>query len=87
VKKIIEEIGAERERQRILWPEKFDRKNTANDWAAYIARYVLEGAYDGSRDAYTRERFREYLVKAATLCVAAIEALDAGGPSPRHYDK
>jgi len=84
---VIEALIAERARQQKLWGNEFDDKNTANDWATYISNYVAAGAYSGRQDKYTPERFREHLVKAATLCIAAIEAIDRnGGCAPRHYE-
>lgn len=88
LEKICDEIVDERQRQHNLWGNDFDDKNTANDWVAYICRYVSEGAYDGRKAQYTSERFRKHLVKAATICVAAIEAIDRNGDcAKRHYDK
>ena len=70
-----EEIFQERERQKEIGNSEFDDSNTRNDWAAYICRYVSQGAYDGHGE-FTLEGFRTALVKAAALCVAAIEAID-----------
>ncbi len=85
---ILKEIDLERERQEGLWGSEFDDLNTPNDWVAYIVRYVAEGAYDGRPMVYTPEDFREHLVKAATITVAAIETLDRkGNLAPRHYDR
>lgn len=84
---VLSEIELERSRQVELWGDKFDNKNTANDWVAYICNYVASGAYDGRQEKYSPERFRKHLVKAATLCVAAIETIDRlGDCSPRHYE-
>ena len=85
---ILSAIGDERDRQTQLWGDAFDDKNTANDWVAYICHYVSEGAYDGRAGKYTPEHFRDNLMKAATLCVAAIQAIERNGQcAPRHYDK
>ena len=87
VRKIIDYIRNEFTRQLSLWGTDFDDKNTANDWAAYISRYVNEGAYSGRQEKYTPKRFREHLIKAATLCVAAVAAIDRNGDcAPRHYE-
>ena len=84
---ILAGIEKERERQVKLWGNKFDDKNTANDWASYIHNYVSIGVYSGREAKYTPERFREHLIKAATLCVAAVEAIDRNGNcAPRHYE-
>lgn len=81
-------IEKERQRQVKLWGDDFDDKNTANDWVAYIGNYVNLGAYSGREAKYTPARFRENLVKAATLCIAAIEAIDRNGDcASRHYEK
>lgn len=85
---VFDELRVERKRQDGLWGTAFDDKNTPNDWVAYITRYVSEGAYDSRNKVYTVDRFREHLVKAACLCVAAIETIDRnGGCAPRHYDR
>jgi hypothetical protein len=83
---IFEEIKAERARQDQFWGEKFDAKNTANDWVAYIVRYVSTAAYDGRERKFTNVYFRSQMIKAAALCIAAIEALDKNELAPRHYD-
>lgn len=85
--KILDELMDERMRQQELWGVKFDNKNTANDWAAYICNYVASGAYSGRQEKYSPEKFRECLKKAAMLCIAAIEAIDRNGDcAPRHYE-
>lgn len=85
---ILNEINLERQRQNGLWGDDFDDKNTPNDWVAYITNYVSVGAYDGHEEHYTLGNFRRCLVKAATICVAAIEAIDRNGKcADRHYDK
>lgn len=81
-------ISAERDRQDGLWGNDFDDKNTPNDWVAYICNYVTTGAYDGRKKEYTPEKFREHLIKAATICVAAIETINRNGKcADRHYDE
>ena len=82
-----EGIEEEVSRQLKLWGVNFDDQNTANDWCAYICRYVSEGAYSGRQNQYTPERFKEHLKKAAALCVSAIVAIERNGDcSPRHYE-
>jgi len=70
-----EEIFAERERQKEIGNTEFDDSNTANDWCAYICHYVSQGAYNGHGE-FTLEGFRTALVKAAALCVAAMQVID-----------
>ncbi|KKN77452.1 hypothetical protein LCGC14_0360110 [marine sediment metagenome] len=85
---ILNGISVERNRQDGLWGNDFDDKNTPNDWVAYVNNYLAQGAYDGRSEEYTVEKFRIALVKAATICVAAIEAIDRNGKcADRHYDK
>ena len=85
---ILMEISEERERQDALWGTEFDDKNTPNDWLAYIVRYVAEGGYYGRLEQYDPQQFRDFLIKAAALCVAAVEAYERnGGFPPRHYEK
>ena len=79
---IVEAVEAERIRQDNIWGTAFDDANTANDWAKYVADYGLAAA--GLQ--FDREHFRKKMVQAAALAMAAIEALDRGGPAPRHYD-
>lgn len=84
---IIDAIMVERLRQQELWGNDFDDLNTPNDWVAYIVNYVATGAYDGRDKKYSPVKFREHLVKAATICVAAIETIDRNRDcAPRHYD-
>ncbi len=88
MEEILQAIKKERERQDRLWGVEFDDKNTPNDWATYIMRYVSEAVYDGRDQAFTVEGFRENLMKAATIVVAAIEAVDRNGHlAKRHYDR
>lgn len=84
---VLDEVFSERMRQMRLWGNEFDDKNTANDWASYITNYVATGAYAGRQEKYTPKKFRECLKKAATLCIAAMEAIDRNGDcAPRHYE-
>lgn len=81
-KQILQAINDERERQDKMWGKKADKLNTRNDWASYIARYVLEGAYNGRQCQYSDGRFREYLIKAAAMSIACIELMDEGHTLP-----
>ncbi len=86
-KTAMESIIAERERQDSLFGPGFDAENTPSDWVAYICRYVAEGGYDGLNGVYTNARFREHLVKAGALVVAAIEQIDGVGMALRHWEE
>lgn len=79
MKSIIEEIVAERLYQDEKWGhEADDKKNTPNDWVAYIghhaSRWFKGGFLPYSED--TVEAFRTQMVKVAALAVAAIESID-----------
>ena len=78
---IVEEILAERRRQKSLGlggdTARFDRTSSKNDWIAYIQAYTGRAADKVERNERERCDFRENLIKAAALVVAAIEAHDA----------
>lgn len=86
--RVLHEVDAERERQQKIWGNDFDDLNTANDWVAYICRYIGEGAYNGREKKFTVARFRDFLVRAAAICCAAVETIDRNGGKliHRHYD-
>lgn len=77
---IFDAIEKERAYQDEKWGRDFDDKNTANDWVSYVAIYLGKAV----TMPFNREAFHSALLKAATLCVAALER-DAF--PPRHYDK
>lgn len=80
---IFDAIHREREYQDFKWGHKFDDKNTANDWLAYIAGYLGKAL----TRPWDRGTFFTGLVKVAALCVAALETLDRNNGFPkRHYD-
>ena len=86
--KVLEDISGEIDRQLKLWGTAFDDKNTANDWVAYICRYVSEGSYSGRNNQYSPKKFSDSLKKAAALCVSAIVTIARNGDcAPRHYEK
>lgn len=83
---VLEEIGRERDYQQSLWGNKFDNKNTVNDWVAYINSYASQaiGTPNNPGDAQHR---RTKLLKAAAIACAAVETIDRqGDTAPRHYD-
>ena len=76
---------AERLYQMEKWGDGFDANNTANDWHAYISKYLGKTLItDMSPESL--EEFRANLVKVITLAMAAIEWSERG-MAPRHYDK
>jgi hypothetical protein len=85
VEGIAAEVFKEREYQQSKWGNKFDKKNTANDWVAYIVSYLGRAV----TMPWAPLQFRTMLVKTAALCFAAIEWHDRkkGRMPKRHYDK
>ena len=81
---IFQDIENERAYQDNRWGDEIDKKNTPNDWLAYIASYIGRSL----TFPWNPQHFRAGLIKVAALCVAAIEQCDkTGGNMPkRHYD-
>ncbi len=81
---IFDEIDIERKRQDACIGHEFDDKNTPSDWVTFITRQASEAAtaiedFDSN--------YRTGMVRAAAMCVAALEAFDrAQGTVPRHYE-
>lgn len=73
--KIFKEIDAERDAQDAKWGAEFDDRNTAYNWAAYIAQYATRNLIGNPRAA-SEVLFRADMVKVAALAVAAIESTD-----------
>lgn len=81
---IFEEISLEREYQDQRWGELFDDKNTVNDWGSFVSLYLGRAVSMGATPAEQRKG----MLKAASLCVAALETFDRNnGFASRHYDK
>ena len=79
---VLNDIAGERKRQIELAyggdTEVFDRSNARNDWIAYITAYLGRATANCQRNEREDQDFRANLLKAAALCVAAIEAHDKG---------
>lgn len=79
---VIDDVKAERRRQIELAhggdTEEFDKGNSRNDWIAYLNAYSGRAAKKVFRNEREKQGFRENMVKAAAICVAAIEAHDKG---------
>ena len=80
----INKVKAERDYQLKKWGDEFDRKNTPNDWIAYIVSYTGKAV----TLPWNKETFKTMLVKVAALCAAAYEWCDRtdGNMPKRHYD-
>jgi hypothetical protein len=80
---IVNQIVAERNRQleQCFIPgidcNTFDKGNSINDWVAYITAYAGR-VTSCRRNTNTQQVPRDNLIKAAALCIAAIEAIDSG---------
>lgn len=79
--KILEQIKAERVRQKELAhggdTDSFDKTNTCNDWIAYINAYLGRAARRVLRNDREGQGYRENMIKAGALIVAALEAYDS----------
>ncbi len=81
---IFDEIDIERKRQDAGIGHEFDDKNTPSDWVTFITRQASEAAtvienFDSN--------YRTGMVRAAAMCIAAIEAFDRSqGTVRRHYE-
>lgn len=83
--KAIENILAERQRQKQtqldangITMDEFDVGNSRNDWIAYINAYTGRAAEKVLRNQREACDFRENMVKAGALAIAAVEAYDKG---------
>lgn len=74
-KRILESIEQERARQDQLPGSEFDQKHSPNDWIAIAAMYLTRAANRKSTPS-TKEEFRDSLVKAAAVILAALEHND-----------
>lgn len=81
---ILGEVLTEQERAEQKWGYKFDEKNNANDWAAYILAYVSRAL--NVPFAFDKQIYRVAMIKAAGLCLSAIYWCDTDKMPPRHYD-
>ena len=70
-------ITAERERQKERWGADHDRRHLPHQWAWLITQEIRALANPWSAPL-AHANFRTCLVKAAAVCVAAIEAIDSG---------
>lgn len=78
LEKVIEDVIEERMRQKTTGNADIDSSNTRNDWIAFINAYIGRSAARCFRNKREGQEFRANMVKAAALCVAAIEAHDKG---------
>ena len=76
-KAVLLEVAKERGYQMQKFGNDFDDLNKPNDWIAYITAYASR-VYGGPeyKDGAAPVDFRQSMVKAAALAIAAIEAHD-----------
>ena len=73
------EVWVERERQRSQWGDTHDDTHNANDWVAYITRYLGEATYSylwKDPGQFLKADFRTAMVKIAAIAIAAVEFID-----------
>lgn len=77
--KALADVGAEREKQKSNEAvQAIESSNTINDFVAYVSAYVGRASTKVLRNEREGVTSRDMFVKAGALCVAAIEAIDAG---------
>ena len=73
----VQDILDERRKQTEVFAE-FDKGNTRNDWIAYVNAYTGRAAAKVRRNEKEGQDFRDLMVKASALALAAVEAHDKG---------
>lgn len=74
-KRILDQISKERARQDQLPGSEFDQKHSRNDWIAIAAMYLTRAANRKSTPT-SQDEFKDSLIKAAAVIVAALEHND-----------
>lgn len=70
---VLQERGKQKEKF-----AEFDKTNSKNDWVSYVAAYTGRAADRVARNEKEGQTFRTNMIKAAAICLAAVEAHDAG---------
>jgi len=78
MEKAFEDVKAEMERAQAHLPPGFEALNTRNDFIAFINSYTGRAAEGVFRNEREEQDFRENMVKAAGIAMAAIVAFDRG---------
>ncbi len=79
---IFDDVKEERKYQDEKWGLEFDKKNTVNDWSAYVLTYLANATAMPTGSA----EYRKLMVKVAALSFAAIELHDDKLMPKRHYE-
>ena len=82
IQEVAENTVREVLRAREQWGTTFDKKNTLNDWAAYVNIYLGKATSMGA----SAEEVKKQLRKAAGLVLSALYHAENGILAPRHYD-
>jgi hypothetical protein len=69
---LVQCITEERERQFNLPGSEFDLKNTPSDWLGIVGHYLFDATFRNGQKP-DKETFRENLVKAGAVILAALE--------------
>jgi len=70
--RLLDQISKERARQESLPGSEYDGKHSQNDWIAISTMYLSRAASRKHVPA-TREEYRDGLIKAAAVILAALE--------------
>lgn len=73
--KILDQIAKERARQESLPGSEYDAKHTQNDWVAISSQYLGRAA-NRKHTSASKDEFRDSLIKAAAVILAALEYND-----------
>ena len=73
--KILSDIADERVRQLEMPGSEYDARHSHNDWIAIAGRYLTEPA-TRKRQPADLDHYRNSLIKAAAVIVAALEHLE-----------
>jgi hypothetical protein len=79
---VLDEIAAERNRQRSLWLEEHDDLHSISEWITLVAAYLGKAADEAMRCRPLEVAVRRRLVQASAVCIAAIEAMDRRDSKP-----
>jgi hypothetical protein len=83
-KQVLDHVLGENQYAHDKWGDKFDNKNTLNDWVTYITMYATDAARMDIRD--DAEQQYALMVKAANLALCCATRLNGRALAPRHYD-
>lgn len=71
---VVDAVLAEREKQRGRWSAEHDGRHDALQWAGLLTKYI--GRAVDAAETSQAGRYRDSLVKAAAVALAALESYD-----------